>query len=175
MTLQDATKLLNGSILRNNKPQTWADLGAGTGTFTNALSTFLTNGSTIYAIDQNPTSLAEIRIQNKNVKLITQSKDFQTGISDLPFLDGIVMANSLHYVEEQDVFLSQIRERLKPDGVIVVVEYERKSSNEWVPFPVPYNHLVRMAEHTDFREVRKLNEHPSVFEKITIYCAVLKN
>ena len=105
MTANDAIQLITGAVQRNSLSQRWADLGAGTGTFTSALSSLLTTGSTIYAIDADESALSDIRLQNKNVKLISQIKNFEMGIEDLPFLDGILLANSLHYMEEQDRFL----------------------------------------------------------------------
>ncbi len=174
MTANDAIQLITGAVQRNSLSQRWADLGAGTGTFTSALSSLLTTGSTIYAIDADESALSDIRLQNKNVKLISQIKNFEMGIEDLPFLDGILLANSLHYLEEQDRFLEKIKTQLKPAGVVVIVEYDKHPGNKWVPFPLSYNHLVRMAEHSGYREVKKISERPSSFGNINMYCAVLK-
>lgn len=175
MTLDTAVKLIRGGVQKNNSVQYWADLGAGNGLFTRALSTLLPAGSFIYAIDHNAAALSEIQLENKKVKLKTDASDFQSSIFTLPFLDGILMANSLHYIEEQDVWLARIKKQLKPDGRLVIVEYDRKTPNAWVPFPVPYNHLVRMAAHSGFRNIEKLSEQPSSFEKIDIYAARLEH
>src|SRR5262249_16324889 len=39
---------------------TWGDIGAGTGTFTRALARTLSPGSTIFAVDREPASLAHV-------------------------------------------------------------------------------------------------------------------
>src|SRR6478752_8360648 len=83
----------------------WADLGAGAGTFTKALAALLGNGNTIYAIDQNGSALSEIKTKSKQASVVTMQKNFIEEKWNLPLLDGILMANSFHYVKEKDLFL----------------------------------------------------------------------
>lgn len=51
MKRQEAVNLIEKAIQYSDKPQIWADLGCGDGTFTHALAHLLPNGSHIYAID----------------------------------------------------------------------------------------------------------------------------
>src|SRR3989442_10992843 len=56
MDSDDAVALLKAAIPR--EPGVWADLGAGTGTFTRALASLLPGGR-VYAVDQNARSLSK--------------------------------------------------------------------------------------------------------------------
>jgi hypothetical protein len=52
VTLADAVRLIGGRDL-SAADETWADLGAGDGTFTRALATVLPVGSVIHAMDRD--------------------------------------------------------------------------------------------------------------------------
>src|SRR5215216_3058591 len=79
----------------------WADLGSGSGAFTLALADLLGPTGEIYSIDQNASSLREqeraMRAQFPAVNVHYLPTDFTRPLT-LPPLDGIVMANSLHFL-----------------------------------------------------------------------------
>ena len=60
-----------------------------------------------------------------------------TGPLALPELDGLVAANSLHYVrpERQVEVIRTLAGHLRPGGRFVVVEYDADRGNPYVPFP----------------------------------------
>ena len=60
-----------------------------------------------------------------------------TGPLDLPPLDGLVAANSLHFVarERQVDVVRQLATHLRPGGAFLVVEYDADRGNPWVPHP----------------------------------------
>ena len=117
MTTQTAIDLIKGGI--NDTNGTWADIGAGTGMFTIALHEILSSG-TIYAVDKNPHVLWSLKGTDK-VQIIVEEADF-THPMDLPQLDGIVMANALHYAEDPIPVITNIVEWLKPGGVLIKLE-----------------------------------------------------
>src|SRR4029450_10044540 len=97
--LRDAIHMLAASGVDAVAPTTWADLGCGDGTFTLALAELLAPGSTIHAMDGASPALRRIPSVHNGVRITKHRGDF-TGLP-WPFadLDGILMANSLHYVE----------------------------------------------------------------------------
>src|SRR5437879_11156020 len=81
--------------------EVWADLGSGKGAFTLALADLLGPGAVIHSVDRDERALkaqrqaVEARFQDASVQY--WRADF-TGPVNLPPLDGVLMANSLHFV-----------------------------------------------------------------------------
>src|SRR3954452_6616627 len=99
----DHVRLLEPAVPTATPEATWADFGAGSGAFTLALADLLGPGASIIAVDRDERALRE------NAKHITSSfpgttfgtlvADFATlDVDALPPLDGLVAANSLHFV-----------------------------------------------------------------------------
>src|SRR5437870_910905 len=100
MELQQAIQLIQNNIIDTNSVQQWADLGCGSGLFTNALATLLHTGSTIHAVDKNISSFRKTN-NNKNTIINPLQLDFVSSNLPLNDLDGVLMANSLHYVKNR--------------------------------------------------------------------------
>jgi ubiquinone/menaquinone biosynthesis C-methylase UbiE len=153
---------------------TWADLGSGEGAFTLALGDVLGPAGTIYSIDRDPAALAvqvrRMRAAFPEVRLVQRVADF-TAVFDLPRVDGIVMANSLHFVEAKLPLLRRLVKTLRPGGRLVLVEYDTDEGNGWVPYPLSLATWLRVAAQAGFVETRALAEVPSSFLG-SIYSAV---
>lgn len=144
----------------------WADLGSGEGAFTLALADLLGPSGRIHSVDTDERAL---RTQQKSlaerfpgVDLEIHRGDF-TGSLELPDLDGIVMANSLHFHVDHAAVVRHVTGWLKPGGRFVLVEYDADRGNTWVPHPISYKTWKRVAEGTGFRETRLLHRVPSRF------------
>ena len=151
------------------QPGTWADLGAGEGAFTLALADLLPAGSTIHAIDRDAGALAELG--RRYVKLgrgraladlHTLQADFTRDLG-IGRLDGVVMANSLHFVKDKTSVLARVRGMLKPGAPLLLVEYDTDSGNTWVPYPLSFETWRAVAQRSGFQEPRLLATHPSRF------------
>jgi len=143
MELTVAIRLIDKGVTPARVNQVWADLGCGSGLFTSALSTLLPAGSTVHAIDK------------------------------LFDLDGILMANSLHYVNDKASLFDTLKSSMKPSGKFIIVEYERSTSNQWVPFPIRFEKLQVLALSLGFKKVTKLAETSSAYSQGGMYSAVL--
>jgi SAM-dependent methyltransferase len=95
-------------------------------------------------------------------RLIPLNQDFSFPF-DLPPLDGIVTANSLHYFKDREKILRHVRGFLKPNGALLLVEYNVDSGNLWVPHPFSFETFHSLATETGFSEPRLLATHPSSF------------
>ena len=173
MKPETALLLIEEGVERTGTQQIWADLGAGNGVFTRALSTQLHDGSTMYAVDTNVTRMASIRVWQQIVLKVIHA-DFTRDIWTTEPLDGILMANSLHFVKDKEAFLQKLRSRLKPGGRLMIVEYEMEKGNTWVPYPISFNKLSEIAMRVGFSTVKKLQEVPSVYDNRMIYSVVIR-
>lgn len=144
----------------------WADLGSGSGAFTLALAELLGPTGRIYSVDKDsnaPRQQEQAMRQfapSTNVTYITA--DFTRPL-DLPQLDGVVMANSLHFVRKKDEVLQRVAGYLCPDGRLLLVEYNADRGNMWVPFPLSYETWETLARKNGFVETRLLERRPSRF------------
>lgn len=127
----------------------WADVGAGNGTFTKALSSLLAPGSRIYAIDNDPAAIDALGELGTGVVPI--HADF-TGDLTLPEpLDGLLFANALHFVHNADDVLKRMVSLLKANGRVVIVEYDQRQASRWVPYPISSTQWPELAEAAGLR------------------------
>ncbi len=145
---------------------TWADLGSGAGAFTLALADLLGPAGHIFSVDRDRGALREQeRAMRANFPATTVdyiAGDF-THQLDLPPLDGIIMANSLHYVRHKDPVLQLIHGYLRPGGRLILVEYNADRGNMWVPYPLSYGTWVELARQNGFEQTQLLAKVPSRF------------
>lgn len=165
-------QLIEEGVERNHTKQTWADLGAGNGVFTHALSTLLHDGSTLYAVDMNSARMDSIRVWQQ-VTLKKIKADFTRDAWNTEPLNGILMANALHFVRDKEPFLLMLKGKLVPGGKLLVVEYEMEKGNTWVPYPIGFEKLSDLVKLSGFAAIQKLNEVPSVYDARMIYSAVI--
>ena len=154
---------------------TWADFGAGSGAFTLALRELIGLNATIYAVDKDRNSLNRLEDAHRarfdsSPDLFLLSNDFSRPL-ELPPLDGIVMANSLHYFKDKERILRHVHGFLKPNGALLLVEYNVDSGNLWVPHPLSFETFRTLAPRWGFTEPRLLAKAPSRFLK-EFYSAV---
>jgi predicted methyltransferase len=166
------------NLLRDGVPTggVWADLGSGGGAFTLALADLLRPDGVIYSVDRDGRALrrqadamraafprtAVQYLQSDYTRPLERSASFPAG---LPPLDGVVMANALHFQRQREraVVLRLVHGYLKPGGRLIVVEYNTDRGNLWVPHPFSYATWERLAGAAGFDAVRLLARRPSRF------------
>jgi hypothetical protein len=82
---------------------------------------------------------------------------------ELPPLDGIVMANTLHFQRAKEGALALALGYLKPGGRLLLVEYNADRGNMWVPYPFSYATWEKLAIASGFVNTRLLATTPSRF------------
>jgi trans-aconitate methyltransferase len=170
--LHDATEMLAGSGVGEFGPTTWADLGCGTGTFTIALADLLIPGSVIHAIDRDGAALQKIPSSHNSVSITTHRGDFTKQMWPFDHLDGILMANSLHYVDDQATFIRACEARMTSPRRFLIVEYDTHEANRWVPYPVPRTRLTALFTAAGYSSITLLRSRPSVYQRAALYTAV---
>ena len=133
----------------------WADLGAGEGAFTLALADLLGPEAHITAIDKDARALQSIQ-----GRFEVRVADFTRPL-ELHDLDGVLMANSLHYVRDKQPVLEAVHQMLRPGGRLIIVEYGADRGNPWVPYPFTYAKWETMAARAGFQGTRLLKTVPS--------------
>ena len=175
MELKVAIKLIEKGIADSSSPMHWADLGAGRGLFTAALCSLLPAGSSILAVDRDARALSGIKTDDKRVKVLTLQADFTTELPVENTFDGILMANALHFIDDKITFVNRIAARLKTNGRFILIEYDMLAPNPWVPWPLSFENLGKLAGQTGFTNVKQLATHPSIYNRADMYAAVLQN
>ncbi len=162
----DHVALLRGGMALTGEgepPRAWADFGSGTGAFTLALAELLGRGGMIYSVDKNGDALREqervLRAHYPQIEARYVSADFARPLH-LPPLDGVVMANSLHFQRDKLPVLRLVHGYLKPGGRLIVVEYNVDHGNPWVPHPFSYPTWQNMAAQGGFVGTRLLTTRP---------------
>jgi trans-aconitate methyltransferase len=173
MELQQAISLIKNPHIISTAPQVWADLGCGEGLFTQALAGLLAPGSTIYAVDQNKRALQQLP-QQEGVLIKPILANF---VNDrLPFtkLNGILMANALHFVPNQKAFIKKLEGYVADKYSVVMVEYDTDTPNQWVPYPLSFTTLQNLFKQSGYATVQKIHEQPSLYGRANIYSAIIE-
>ena len=147
----------------------WADIGAGTGIFTLALAEIIQSG-VICAVDKNPHALWRLEPVD-DVHIDVVEGDFNMDLA-LPLLDGVIIANTLHYSNQPVKTLSNILGHLRSGGSMILLEYETTFSNQWVPYPVRFEEYCRMCSVLGLTEPIKFNTRSSAYGHSHIYGAI---
>lgn len=171
MEVSEAADLIRAAVTVGGA---WADLGAGSGTFTRALASLLGATGTVYAVDRSP-SVRNIALQDDEAgaAVLPIVADF-TAPLDLPELDGILMANSLHFVAAggQGRVVTRLTSDLKAGGAFVLVEYDQRRGQPWVPYPVPPARFAELAEGAGLGVPSEMGRRRSRYGPKDIYAAV---
>ncbi len=174
MDLKDAIQLITHKDFSTKDTRIWADLGCGSGTFTLALANILDDGSTIYALDSNAAAMSTIPVKYKQVTIKTIIADFIRDELQVEKLDGILMANSLHFVKEKEVLLTRLKSYMKEDASILIIEYDSKAANTWVPYPIDFQSLRTMFTRLGYMNISKLNTRASIYGNGQMYAALIR-
>ena len=162
MKHEDLVGLIRGGV--PGAGGVWADLGSGEGAFTNALAELVGPSALIFSVDRDRSALArQQRAPGRRFALAPTTVlhgDFTEPL-ELPPLDGVVMANSLHFVEDREPVLALVHGYLKERGRLIVVEYDVDSGNPWVPHPFSYATWRRLATNNGFSDPELIGTHPS--------------
>jgi ubiquinone/menaquinone biosynthesis C-methylase UbiE len=165
MNHQTAKSLIEKGLHQRNG--IWADIGAGTGVFTEVLRDVLEEGR-VYAIDKSPHSLWSLP-KMEQPQLIIEDANF-TRPMDLPMFDGMIMANALHYTNTPIEILQNILQHLKKGGRFILVEYELATPQPpWIPFPITFEAFCELSSKVGLSFPEKIKKVPSQYGAQDIY------
>jgi len=171
MTQAEAIDMISGGVPKGAAH--WLDLGAGTGVFTEALATILGTDGTVYAIDRKLELPQRMNHSRHLARVIGTELDFVKDEIAIQQADGILLANSFHYVKDKEKLIAKLKGVLNPDGRFIFVEYDVVTSNQWVPYPIDFTSLRTLMTKMGFSSVSKISERPSVFNRAMMYSALV--
>jgi ubiquinone/menaquinone biosynthesis C-methylase UbiE len=177
LNLADAIDFIRPAV--ESASGAWADLGAGRGTFTEALAAILDSKSTILAVDRDRGALKALRNLATRVgpdgRIRVTEGDIQkpAAIPGLATIRpaGVLLGNVLHYIQEPVQTLRTLARLLAPEGRIVIIEYDRRASNQWVPYPLPVPRLLEVAIEAGLTTPSLVARRKSSYQG-NMYCAV---
>ena len=124
---------------------TVADIGAGAGYFTWRLAERVGPAGKVYANDIQPEMLALLR-KNIDARHLTNVETVLGAVDDpkLPAgrIDLVLLVDVYHEFTEPEKMLRKMRESLKPDGRLVLLEYRKEDPN----VPIRPEHKMSVAE-----------------------------
>lgn len=133
----DAIVIARGAIV--------ADIGAGAGYFTWRLAERVGPEGKIYANDIQPEMLDLLR-KNMATRHLTNFETVLGAVDDpkLPAarMDLVLLVDVYHEFTEPEKMLRKIRESMKPDGRLVLLEYRKEDPN----VPIRPEHKMSVAE-----------------------------
>lgn len=122
-----------------------ADIGAGTGYYSIRMAPHVSPGGRVLSDDIQPEMLARLRTNAKaanvtNIETILGSESdphLPTGNVDL-----VIMVDVYHELSRPQRMLEHIREALKPDGQLVLLEYRKEDPS----VPIRPEHKMSLAD-----------------------------
>ena len=152
-------------LLRIRKGATVADIGAGSGYITIRMAKIVGPMGKVYASDIQSGMLTLLQ-QNLTKAKLDNVVPVLGAIDDpkLPAesIDLAIMVDVYHEFSEPQKMLQRIRESLKPDGRLVLLEYRAEDSN----VPILPDHKMSKAqvkqelEHEGFKQFRVYDDLP---------------
>ena len=142
----------------------WADFGAGDGTFTRALVARLGPGARVFAVDRDARALAALeRVAGVTSVRADLKQPFELPGAPPGTLDGLLLANTLHFMRDPPAVLARLVAWLRPGGSAVLIEYDQRSPSRWVPHPIDAADLPALFESAGLEPPRIVARADSAF------------
>lgn len=165
MNERDALALLRAAVPAADG-ETWADLGAGSGVFTRALASLVGAGGRLHAVDADGRAVRALQAwaaEARGGPAVTVLRADVAAPLPLPPLDGVLLANVLHFVPDAAAVLPRIAAYLRPGGRLVLVEYEGRRPGPWVPYPVSAARFRELAPAAGLTPPEVVAARPSAY------------
>ncbi|KPV52550.1 hypothetical protein SE17_14855, partial [Kouleothrix aurantiaca] len=93
---------------------------------------------------------------------------------ELPALDGVLMANVLHFLRDQPAALLLAASYLRPGGHVVLVEYDLDAPLRYVPFPVPFARFAALVAQAGLEDATPIGRRVSPSSGVAMYAAMAR-
>jgi SAM-dependent methyltransferase len=103
------------------------------------------------------------------------AREFYVPEGPTGLLDGMLFANSLHFVHDPAAVLARMVGWLRPGGRVVLVEYDQREASQWVPYPISTGSLPALARAAGLTQPRLTGSRPSEYRGILYAVAMDKS
>jgi len=128
------------SYLGDISGKTIIDIGAGSGYFTSKLAR---KGANVIAADVDDEFLAHLhnRVENERLNNVTVRKiPYDSPDLKPQEVDMALVVNTYHHIEDRAVYFKKLKEGLKGDGSVVIIDFFKSD----IPVGPPTNHKLSM-------------------------------
>ena len=149
-----------------------ADIGCGPGFYTIECARMLTEGK-VYAIDRQE-DMVEWTHKRAMEANLTNVTTIRTSAESIPIpsesLDGVLIANVLHDVPEQENILREVQRLLKPGGTYCLIEWDKIPTDFGPPLEIRFSpqELIEKLMAHQFRPVRQIPASSPWFQVMAI-------
>ncbi|HEX6324020.1 MAG TPA: class I SAM-dependent methyltransferase [Vicinamibacterales bacterium] len=132
-----------------------ADIGAGSGYFSVRLAHHVGRAGRVYAVDVSPDMIGHLHRRVRDMKLLNVSPILAP--PDDPLLpepvDRFLIVDVWHHIDNQPAYLQKMKERLKPGGQVVVIDFQKRELPVGPPpeMKIAREDLIRQMEAHGFR------------------------
>ena len=138
--LLDKKPILNSLHIQSG--QTILDAGCGTGYMSRAFSSEVTDSGTVYALDHDKHFIGVLRKETQGTNIEVMECDITKPIQmDRSSVDFIYISTVIHAFSRQQVqaFLGEVKRLLKPEGMLAIVEIEKKETSFGPPLDMRFS------------------------------------
>jgi arsenite methyltransferase len=133
-----------------------ADIGAGSGYFTFRLARHVSERGTVYAVDVSPDMILHINRAIRDLKvtnvfsILAEPDDPLLPVTSV---DRFFFSDSWHHIENQTKYLSLMKKMLKPNGEVVMIDFDKKETPVGPPLEmrIAREDLIKQMTSNGFR------------------------
>lgn len=141
---------------------TVADVGAGSGYFTERLAALVSPTGRVIAVDIDPDALRQLASRFRSTSAVAVQRGGASDPGCPPAsLDAVLMVDAFHEVQAPEAMLAALRRDLRPGGRLVVVD---RPAKEWAAgsHTIPEERVVAQAQAEGFH-LRERTDLPRQF------------
>jgi len=140
------------------------DIGAGSGYFTFRLAE---KGANVIAGDVNDEFLEYINTKIKgnevfSIKIETRKLPFDSPILEKEEVDGVIIVNTYHHIENRIAYFSKVKNGLTKEGMLLVVDFMKIHFKEVIRGP---SYTMRISSTDVIKELQKAGFNKVVVDK----------
>ena len=133
-----------------------ADIGAGSGYFTFRLARHVSERGTVYAVDVSPDMILHINRairDHKVTNVFSILAEPDDPLLPVTSVDRFFFSDSWHHIENQTKYLSLMKKMLKPNGEVVMIDFDKKETPVGPPLEmrIAREDLIKQMTSNGFR------------------------